>query len=114
MPASRVNKILEVLNPALVITTAALKETFSNYEYQGGFLLFEEASHAAVSEEKIEAAIRQIHVPKCFQLRHNDERRRNPEDRVNLFLFQIFQQKHRLRENCCLRKPAMLLSVRKK
>ena len=39
MPASRVNKILEVLNPALVITTAALKETFSNYEYQGGFLL---------------------------------------------------------------------------
>ncbi|MCI8772982.1 MAG: D-alanine--poly(phosphoribitol) ligase [Lachnospiraceae bacterium] len=58
MPASRVNKILEVLNPALVITTAALKETFSNYEYQGGFLLFEEASHAAVSEEKIEAARR--------------------------------------------------------
>lgn len=58
MPASRVNKILEVLNPALVITTAELKETFSNYEYQGSFLLFEEACHADISEEKIEAARR--------------------------------------------------------
>lgn len=58
MPASRVNKILEVLKPALVITTAALKETFLNYDYQGGFLLFEEACHADISEEKIEAARR--------------------------------------------------------
>lgn len=58
MPASRVNKILEVLNPALVITTAALKETFADYEYQGGFLLFEEACHTDVNEEKIEAARR--------------------------------------------------------
>lgn len=58
MPASRVNKILEVLNPALVITTAALKETFADYAYQGGFLLFEEACQADVNEEKIEAARR--------------------------------------------------------
>ncbi|MBD5458789.1 MAG: D-alanine--poly(phosphoribitol) ligase [Lachnospiraceae bacterium] len=58
MPASRVNKILEVLNPALVVTTAALKETFAAYDHQGGFLLFEEACHADVNEEKIEAARR--------------------------------------------------------
>lgn len=58
MPASRVNKILEVLDPALVITTAALKETFERYEYKGGFLLFEDACHADICEEKIEAARR--------------------------------------------------------
>ncbi len=56
MPASRVNKILEVLQPALVITTAALKETFESYEYEGDYLLFEEACHAGLCEEKIEAA----------------------------------------------------------
>ena len=53
MPASRVNKILEVLQPALVITTAALKETFESYEYEGDYLLFEEACHAGLCEEKI-------------------------------------------------------------
>lgn len=58
MPASRVNKILEVLDPALVITTAALKEAFESYEYRGGFLLFEDACHADICEEKIEAARR--------------------------------------------------------
>ncbi|MDE5933358.1 MAG: amino acid adenylation domain-containing protein [Lachnospiraceae bacterium] len=58
MPASRVNKILEVLNPALVITTAALQKTFADYAYQGEFLLFEEACHADSSEEIIEAARR--------------------------------------------------------
>ena len=56
MPAARVNKILEVLEPALVITTAALKETFESYDYSGGFLLFEEACHGENREEQIEAA----------------------------------------------------------
>lgn len=56
MPAARVNKILEVLEPALVITTAALKETFESYDYSGGFLLFEEACHGEIREEQIEAA----------------------------------------------------------
>ena len=56
MPASRVNKILEVLNPAIVITTAALKETFEKYDYQGDFLLFENACEAEVSEEEIDKA----------------------------------------------------------
>ena len=58
MPASRINKILEVLQPALVITTAAWKETFEGYEYGGDFLLFEEACHAGSCDEKIETARR--------------------------------------------------------
>lgn len=56
MPASRVNKILEVLNPAIVITTAALKETFKEYDYQGDFLLFDDACEADIAEEEIEKA----------------------------------------------------------
>ncbi|MCM1038271.1 MAG: amino acid adenylation domain-containing protein [Roseburia sp.] len=56
MPASRVNKILEVLDPALVITTAALKETFAKYDYRGDFLLLEEACTGDVAEEKIDRA----------------------------------------------------------
>lgn len=49
MPGSRVDKILEVLQPEVVITTAALRETFSRYAYEGEFLLLEEIldSHAA-------------------------------------------------------------------
>lgn len=58
MPASRVNKILEVLSPALVITNAALKKTFENYDYQGEFLLFEEVQEADFNDEKIEKARR--------------------------------------------------------
>lgn len=42
MPGSRVNKILEVLEPSVVITTAALREVFSAYHYRGDFLLLEE------------------------------------------------------------------------
>lgn len=42
MPGSRVNKILEVLEPAVVITTGTLREVFSAYDYKGEFLLLEE------------------------------------------------------------------------
>lgn len=59
MPGSRVNKILEVLEPAVVITTGALREVFSAYDYRGDFLLLEEilAPDARdVGAEKSEAA----------------------------------------------------------
>lgn len=56
MPASRVNKILEVLQPALVITTAELKSVFEQYEYQGDYLIFEEAIDAPGDEQMIDAA----------------------------------------------------------
>lgn len=62
MPGSRVNKILEVLDPAVVITTASLKEVFSSYDYRGTFILLEEVTAARGQddgrEEKLEAARR--------------------------------------------------------
>ena len=42
MPGSRVNKILEVLKPSVVITTGPLREVFSAYDYTGEFLLLED------------------------------------------------------------------------
>ena len=56
MPASRVNKILEVLNPALVITTAELKTVFEQYDYEGEYLIFEETIDAPVDEQMVDAA----------------------------------------------------------
>ena len=56
MPASRVNKILEVLQPALVITTAKLRKNFESYAYEGEYLLFEEAAGLQADEELIDAA----------------------------------------------------------
>ena len=56
MPASRVNKILEVLGPALVITTAKLQAVFEQYDYQGEYLIFEDGVGTAVDEQMIDAA----------------------------------------------------------
>ncbi len=56
MPASRVNKILEVLQPSLVITTARLREAFAGYAYEGEYLLFEDAVVSKVEEEMVNAA----------------------------------------------------------
>ncbi len=63
MPGSRVNKILEVLDPAVVITTAELKGVFAQYAYQGEFLILEDAlagcdQEGTARDEKIEAARR--------------------------------------------------------
>ena len=56
MPASRVNKILEVLDPALVVTNAELQPVFAQYDYHGEYLLFEESIARDVDEEMVEAA----------------------------------------------------------
>lgn len=56
MPGSRVDKILEVLQPVVVITTAPLKEVFSQYAYEGEFLLLEDVL-AKESESAREAAL---------------------------------------------------------
>lgn len=55
MPMNRVNKILEVLQPVLVITTAELQSVFQKYDYQGEYLLFEAASVSEGSGEKLDA-----------------------------------------------------------
>ena len=56
MPLSRVNKILEVLQPALVITTAELKTVFEQYEYQGEYLIFEETIGSPADKQIVDAA----------------------------------------------------------
>ena len=42
MPESRVNKILEVLDPGIVITSAELKSKFNNYSYSGEYMIYED------------------------------------------------------------------------
>lgn len=42
MPAPRVNKILEVLSPTVVITTRELKNTFEEYDYKGEYIIYED------------------------------------------------------------------------
>lgn len=56
MPASRVNKILEVLQPSLVVTSGELQPVFEQFDYKGDYLLFEEAIGGAVDGQAIEAA----------------------------------------------------------
>jgi len=59
MPASRVNKILETLKPALVITTAELKPEFAKYDYSGEYLLYEDIKPLE-EDEKVEEALSKI------------------------------------------------------
>ncbi|WP_042705981.1 amino acid adenylation domain-containing protein [Methanomicrobium mobile] len=42
MPKSRVDKILEVLAPQIVITTKELKPSFEEFDYDGDYLIYEE------------------------------------------------------------------------
>lgn len=59
MPATRVNKILEVLKPELVVTTKALAEEFKAFAYQGGFLFYDEIEEREKSE-KVQNAVDSI------------------------------------------------------
>jgi len=51
MPAARANKILEILEPGLVITTQELKSEFEKLDYDGDYLFYEEISGCDKSEE---------------------------------------------------------------
>lgn len=55
MPASRVNKILEILNPKIVITTRSGKDIFESYDYKGKFLIYEDIIGIRLDEQKIDA-----------------------------------------------------------
>lgn len=52
MPEVRVNKILSVLQPEIVITTKELKKQFEQYDFHGDYILFEE-----IEEQKEDEAI---------------------------------------------------------
>ncbi|MCX4342794.1 MAG: amino acid adenylation domain-containing protein [Kineothrix sp.] len=60
MPMSRANKIMEILNPALVITTMERKDDFAESGYQGDFLLLDTAITAEIQEEKIALVQRKV------------------------------------------------------
>lgn len=55
MPAQRVNRILEVLEPVVVITTKELKEEFAKFEYKGSYLIYEDILPIAKSDAVTEA-----------------------------------------------------------
>lgn len=42
MPAGRVEKILEILQPAIVITTSELRPVFEKFDYAGTYLIYED------------------------------------------------------------------------
>lgn len=50
MPAVRVNKILEILKPELVITTRGLAAEFGAFDYHGKFLFYEEVEEKEESK----------------------------------------------------------------
>ena len=49
MPAQRVNRILEVLEPEVVITSKELKEEFAKFDFTGSYLIYEDISPIAKS-----------------------------------------------------------------
>ena len=55
MPAQRVNRILEVLEPEVVITTKELKEEFAKFDYKGSYLIYEDIQPIAQSDAVTEA-----------------------------------------------------------
>lgn len=60
MPASRVEKILEVLQPKAVITTAELRERFAAFGYQGEYLFYEEIRPLPDDEQVVRPAADRI------------------------------------------------------
>ena len=53
MPESRVLKIFETLNPALVITTKELKDRLSGFGYDGKVLIYDETGDLPEDEESV-------------------------------------------------------------
>ena len=50
MPQSRVDKILEVLAPEIVITTKALQDNFQTFNFHGSYILYEDIVSTAEDE----------------------------------------------------------------
>jgi len=51
MPTSRVDKILEILQPRVVLTTADLKGQFEKFGYSGEYILYEEIQPSETDEK---------------------------------------------------------------
>jgi len=68
MPAQRVNRILEVLEPEVVITTKELKEEFAKFDYKGSYLIYEDINPIAKSEAVEEATAKIIDTDLLYVL----------------------------------------------
>ncbi len=68
MPAQRVNRILEVLEPEVVITTKELKEEFAKFDYKGAYLIYEDISPIDKSEAVEEATAKIIDTDLLYVL----------------------------------------------
>lgn len=60
MPEARVNKVLEILKPQIVITTKKLEKHFGDFNYQGSYIIYEEVYSEEVDEELVSEAVQQI------------------------------------------------------
>ena len=72
MPARRVNRILEVLQPKLVITTRALRPEFGKFDFSGEYLIYEDVlaaqTQADTERRALEAAGRIIDTDLLYVL----------------------------------------------
>jgi len=68
MPAQRVNRILEVLEPKVVITTKELKEEFSKFDYKGAYLIYEDICPLTKSDAVEEATSKIIDTDLLYVL----------------------------------------------
>jgi len=50
MPTARINKILEILQPGVVITTAEGKSSFCKFKFDGNFIIYEEVNSSEQDE----------------------------------------------------------------
>lgn len=60
MPASRANKILEIFQPKIVITTAELKEQFAAFGYSGKYLIYENIQPSEENEDIVRSVAEKI------------------------------------------------------
>ncbi len=51
MPAARVNKILSVLSPEVVVTTKELKDEFAGFDYNGDYILIDDGIYDKAPEQ---------------------------------------------------------------
>ena len=68
MPAQRVNRILEVLEPEVVITNKELKEEFVKFDYKGSYLIYEDIQPIAKSDAVTEATSKIIDTDLLYVL----------------------------------------------
>ena len=60
MPESRVNKILEVLDPKVVITTAELKAKFERFNFSGEYIIYDDVAFSDDDEKKVRDSVSRI------------------------------------------------------